>query len=110
MKTLKYFFFLAVILLTIPVIGQESDLQGEDFDLEALVGVIEKVNTFEELEKAINDSTNDINNLDLNKNGVVDYVLIHEEADGNTHVAFLRIAMSEDEGSMNSVVDFLLQE
>ncbi len=88
---------ITMVLFTAPAFGQESDLAGEDFDLEALPGVIENVSTFEELEKAINDSTSDVNNLDLDGNGEVDYVLIQEEADGDTHVAFLRVAMSETE-------------
>ena len=84
-------------LIWYPLFGQESDMLGEDFDLEALPGILQEVNTFEELEKAINDSTSDINNLDLDQNGEVDYVLIHEYEDGDSHVAFLRVAMSEDE-------------
>ena len=79
------------------LIGQESDKLGDGFDLEALPGILQEVNNFEELEKAINDSTSDINNLDLDQNGEVDYVLIHEVEEGNSHVAFLRVAMSEDE-------------
>ncbi len=91
--------YLTLILLVFASLSyaQESDLMGEDFDLEALPGIIETVNNFEELEKAINDSTNDINNLDLNNDGEVDYVLIQEEAEGETHVAFIRVALSEEE-------------
>ncbi len=99
-RIIMRFFNLSIIvfiLLTTPLWGQESDKLGEDFDLEALPGILEKVNDFEELEKAINDSTNSINNLDLDNNGEVDYILIQEEADGETHIAFLRVAMAEDE-------------
>ena len=88
---------IALLFFVTPVFGQESDKIGEDFDLEALPGILEKVSSFEELEKSINDSTNNINNLDLDNNGEVDYILIQEEADGETHIAFLRVAMAEDE-------------
>jgi len=74
-----------------------EELAGEDFDLESLMGVIETVDDFEALEASINDSTNQLNNLDLDGDGMVDYILIQEEADGDTHVAFLRVAMSETE-------------
>lgn len=74
-----------------------EELAGEDFDLESLMGVIETVDNFEALEAAINDSTNQLNNLDLDGDGMVDYILIQEEADGDVHVAFLRVAMSETE-------------
>ncbi len=96
MKTFKFLIIAAVFFAT-PVYGQNSDLQGEDFDLEALPGLFEKVNTFEDLEKAINQENNNINNLDLNKDGEVDYVLIQMENENNTYVAFLRVAMSETE-------------
>lgn len=88
---------IAILLFAIPTLGQETDKLGEDFDLEALPGILEKVSNFEELEKAINEEGNDVNNLDLDGNNEVDYVLIQEEIDGDTHIAFLRIATSETE-------------
>jgi hypothetical protein len=88
---------IAIVFSTNSLWGQDSGKLGEDFDLEALAGVIEKVNSFEELEKAINNSSYEVNNLDLDKNNEVDYIIIQEEADGNTHVAYLRIATSQDE-------------
>ncbi len=68
-----------IAFFTLTVIGQDSGLPGEDFDLEALPGVLEKVSTFEDLEKAINEEGNDVNNLDLDGNDEVDYVLIQME-------------------------------
>ena len=91
------FFIVVFIVISTSVFGQDSDSTGQDFDLDALLGVIQTVDDFEALEKAINDSTNELNNLDLDGDGIVDYVLIQEEADGDAHVAFLRVAMAEDE-------------
>lgn len=91
------FYIIAFFTVSTTVYGQDSDSTGQDFDLEALMGVIETVDDFEALEKVINDSTSDVNNLDLNGDGNVDYVLIQEEADGDVHVAFLRVPMAEDE-------------
>jgi len=88
---------IALLLFVTPLFGQESDKLGEDFDLEALPGIMEQVSTLEDLEKSINESENNINNLDLDNNGEVDYILIQEEAEGDTHIAFLRVAMAEDE-------------
>ena len=90
-------FFPILLLLTSAAFAQEEGLSGEDFDLEVLPALFETANTFEELEAAVNDSTSDINNLDLDGDGEVDYVLIQEEVDGDTHVAFLRVATAEDE-------------
>ncbi len=89
--------FVAFVFISISIFGQDSDLPGQDFDLEALPGVLEKVSDFEALEKAINEEGNDVNNLDLDGNDEVDYVLIQMENDGDTYIAFLRVAMSETE-------------
>ena len=89
---------LLMLIFLFPCFAQEeSDMPGQDFDLEALPGIIEGIETWEDLEKAINDSSNNVNNLDLDGDGVVDYVLIQETSEGNTHVVFLRIATGEDE-------------
>jgi len=88
---------IALLFFVTPLFGQESDNLGEDFDLEALPGVLEKVSDFEELEKAINEEGNDVNNLDLDGDEEVDYVLIQMENEGDTYIAYLRVAMSETE-------------
>ncbi len=88
---------IALLFFVTPLFGQESDNLGEDFDLEALPGVLENVSTFEDLEKAINEEGNDVNNLDLDGNEEVDYVLIQMENEGDTYIAYLRVAMSETE-------------
>ena len=78
----KYSLLVFIFILSGLLYGQDSDLKGEDFDLEALPGVLEKVSDFEALEKAINEEDNDVNNLDLNGDEEVDYVLIQMENEG----------------------------
>lgn len=96
MKTFNLI-IIATVFFTVTVLGQDAGLPGEDFDLEALPGIIETVSTFEDLEKALNTEKNEINNLDLNKDGEVDYILIQMEHENDTYVAFLRVAISETE-------------
>lgn len=64
-----------------------SLLAFSDFDLETVVGVVKenKVNGAEELEKFIN-SDNGINNVDVDKDGKVDYLKVVESRDGQTVV------------------------
>lgn len=88
---------IATIFFSVSVFGQSSDLQGEDFDLEALPGVLEKISSFEDLEEAINKEGNDVNNIDLDGDGEVDYVMIQMENEGDTYIAFFRVAMSDTE-------------
>lgn len=91
------FSFLILLIFSLPLSGQDKGLPGEDFDLEALPGIIETVSTFEELEKAINTEKNQINNLDLDRNGEVDYITIKMEKDGDAYIAYLQVAFSETE-------------
>ena len=95
MKYLSLSFIFSIIFIAFSV-AQDSD-KGQDFDLEALPSILEKVNDLEELENALNEPDNDVNNIDLDGDGEIDYVLIQEEADGDTHIAFLRVALAEDE-------------
>jgi hypothetical protein len=62
---------------------QASLLSFEDFDLETVVAVVKenKVNGAEELESFIN-SDNGINNVDVDKDGKIDYVRVVEGRDG----------------------------
>ncbi len=68
---------------------------GEDFDLEAVVGLFEDAEDLEDFEKRINSEDNEINNLDLNKDEEVDIVKVVEYEDGNTHLLVLQAMLSE---------------
>jgi len=51
---------------------------GEDFDLEAVMSIMEDAEDLADLEKKINDSETQINNLDLNKDEEIDIIKIVE--------------------------------
>lgn len=91
---MRFLYFL-FILTSITLSAQTE--QAEDFDIEAIPGLIEQFETIEELEKAINDSINEVNNLDLNNDDIVDFIGIHEYVDGDVHVLVLRAFLSEDD-------------
>ena len=95
---------LVTFMLT-AALGQDSNLPGQDFDLEALPGIIETVETFEDLEKALNTESNEINNLDLDKDGEVDYISIDMEQDGEAFIAFLRVGLSETESQTVATIE-----
>ena len=54
MKNLTLTIILTLVFAT-SGFAQDADNLGEDFDLEALPAILEKVNDLEELEKAINE-------------------------------------------------------
>lgn len=63
---------------------QNINYAGEGLDLHAVGAIIKEVKSGEELEKRLNDSSNAINNLDLNEDGNVDYINVTEYGKGAT--------------------------
>ena len=90
--------FLFLTLLTVyaqePTPATEA---GEDFDLSAVMEVMENAEDIADLEKKINDSENQINYLDLNKDDEIDIVKIVELDEGQTRVFVLRAVLGEND-------------
>lgn len=70
---------------------------GEDFDLYGVIGLFEDAEDLEDFEKRINQEENEINNLDLNKDGEIDVVKVVEYVEGGTHLLVLQAVLSETE-------------
>jgi hypothetical protein len=70
---------------------------GENLDLQAVMELFMDSETVEDFEKTLNDSTNEINNLDLDETGEVDYIRVVEYVDGDTHVLVLQVPLAENE-------------
>ncbi len=63
-----------------------TDSTGDNFSLEGALALLKKSNSLEEFEKLINDERNNVNNLDLNNDGIVDYITVDDIIESNTHV------------------------
>ena len=70
---------------------------GENLDLEAVMELFNNAESVEDFEKALNDSTNEVNNLDLNEDGEVSYIRVVEYVDGEAHVLVLQVPLAENE-------------
>jgi hypothetical protein len=70
---------------------------GENLDLQAVMELFKEAETIEDFEKALNDSSNEVNNLDLNEDGEVDYIRIVEYVEGDAHVLVLQVPLAENE-------------
>jgi len=70
---------------------------GEDFDLNAVMSVMENAEDLADLEKKINDSEYQINNLDLNKDDEIDIVKVVELDEKETRVLVLRAVIGEND-------------
>ena len=80
-------------------------LPGDNFDLYAALELFKKSNSPEEFEKAINSSDNEINNLDLNADGKVDYVKVIDKSKGDAHSMVLQVDVSKTETQDVAVIE-----
>ncbi|MCD6597927.1 MAG: hypothetical protein J7L04_09585 [Bacteroidales bacterium] len=70
---------------------------GEDFDLNAVMQVLENAEDLADFEKKINDKDNQINNLDLNNDEEIDVIKVVEIDESNTRVIVLRAVIGEND-------------
>jgi len=103
--TLKYFIAsLFSVLFIISNFAQDSETTitplteaGENLDLQSVLELFMASESVEDFEKALNDSTNEINNLDLNEDDIVDYIRVVEYVDGDAHILVLQVPLAENE-------------
>lgn len=103
MKKLIINFVLAFLMTTgtIVVAQNQSDeylgLPGDNLNLYAVMDIFRESETLEEFERKINDPDEMINNLDLNGDNYVDYIMVYDYSEGNIHNIVLRVALDKNE-------------
>ncbi len=114
MKTLKFsplLGALALLLFSSPLFAQsdmESDstgLPGDNFSLEAAIELFKKSSSPEDFEKRLNSEYSDVNNLDLNEDGEIDYIRVVDNMEGDVHALVLQVAVSEKESQDVAVIE-----
>jgi hypothetical protein len=65
-------------------------LPGDDFSLEGALDLFKSCNSLEDFERELNASDNNINNLDLNHNGRIDYLRVVDHAEGDLHAIVIQ--------------------
>lgn len=68
-------------------------LPGDNLNLYAVMDIFQESETLEAFERKLNDPDSRINNLDLNGDNLVDYIMVEDYVDGNVHSIVLRVAM-----------------
>jgi hypothetical protein len=97
-------------LFSFPVFAQSKDepvslgLPGDDLDLYAVMEVFQKSKTIEDFEKELNSDKSKINNLDLDKDGKVDFIKVITNKDGDSFEFILQVAVSKTENQDVAVV------
>jgi len=70
---------------------------GEGLDLHGVLELFRTAESLEALEKTLNQETSEVNNLDLDENGEVDYIRLEEHVEENTHVIVLQVPLGEND-------------
>ncbi len=68
-------------------------LPGDNLNLYAVMNLFQESETLESFERKLNDENSRINNLDLNSDGYVDYIMVKDYVDGDVHTIVLQVAL-----------------
>ena len=72
-------------------------LPGDNLNLYAVMKLFQESETLEGFERSLNDEKTRINNLDLNGDNMVDYLMVMDYPDGNIHTIVVRAALDRNE-------------
>jgi hypothetical protein len=80
---------------SIIVSAQSNDISN-NLDLRAVASLFAEVKNLEEFEKKLNDYDSKISNLDLNKDGEIDYLRVVEKFENGIHLIVIQAVLSKD--------------
>lgn len=89
------------------VYAQESreEVPGDHFSLEGALELFKKSSSPEEFERLLNSANSEVNNLDLNGDGDIDYIKVIDRNEGNVHAFILQAIISERESQDVAVIE-----
>lgn len=85
--------------------SDSTGMPGDNFSLQGALDMFKKATSPEDFEKLINTSGKNVNNLDLNNDGEVDYIKVIDKAGNNVHAFILQVAVSETENQDIAVIE-----
>jgi hypothetical protein len=106
LKKMKKAIFTSILALLITtgttVMGQERPdeylgLPGDNLNLYAVMNLFQESETLEGFEKNLNEENSRINNLDLNGDNFVDYIMVTDYPDRENHNIVLSVALNSNE-------------
>ncbi len=68
---------------------------GDNFSLEGTLTAFKKATSLEQFERLLNNRNSNINNLDLNNDGAIDYINVADIKNGDSHVLVLSTFLNE---------------
>lgn len=103
--------FTLILLLSLQATAQNTNaadstgLPGDNFSLEGALDLFKKAESPENFEKLLNSPGNDVNNLDLNEDGEIDYIRVVDRMDGDAHAIVLQVPVNENESQDIAVIE-----
>lgn len=80
-------------------------MPGDNFSLQGALEMFKQAGSPEEFEKLINTADKNVNNLDLDGDGEVDYIRVIDKADKDVHAFILQVAVSATENQDIAVIE-----
>ncbi len=88
-----------------PEVADSTGLPGDHFSLQGALELFKNANDLEQFETALNTESNQVNNLDLDGNGEIDYVRVTSQKEGDAVVIMLRVPVSKEETQDVAVIE-----
>lgn len=83
---------------------EPTGLPGDHFSLQGALELFQKADSPEAFEKALNSKENNVNNLDLNGDGDIDYIRVVDRVEGGVHALVLQVPASATESQDIAVI------
>ena len=88
-----------------PFDADSTGLPGDNLSLQAALSAFSTSTSIEDFEKKLNTAGNDINNLDLNGDGDIDYIRVIDKTEGDAHAFVLQAVVSASESQDIAVIE-----
>jgi len=105
---MKAALFIASLFLGSSVFSAEpysTGMEGDHLDLNAVMVIFQESESPEDFEKKLNTESTNVNNLDLDGDGEVDYIRIVDNGDSTSHVLTLQVSINENESQDVAVIE-----
>lgn len=93
------------LFLTAQAEPEATGYDGDHFSLEGTLDLFKESSSIEDFEKRLNEEKSQVNNLDLNEDGDIDYLRVEDKMDGDVHAIIIQALVSENETQDVAVIE-----
>ncbi len=114
MKAIKKLTIVILVFITGNLMAQQKEeinfadstgMPGDNFSLQAALETFKDAKSLEDFEKKLNSQNKEVNNLDLNGDGKIDYVKVIDIAKDDAHAIVLQVPISATESQDIAVIE-----